>query len=91
MAIAQHELGVFYSEGRMVEQDAETAARWYRRAGDQGMAQAQHNLAHLYLEGRGVPRDEGAALEWFRKAAAQGFPPSQFALLMQGDTGAGEP
>jgi len=90
MAIAQYELAVFYSEGRVVQADAETAARWYRRAADQGLAAAQHNLGHLYLEGRGVGRDPAAAIEWFRKAAKQGFAPAQLALFMQGDLGAAD-
>jgi len=62
-----------YEQGRggITKDDAE-AARWYRKAADQGNADAQTNLGIMYRDGRGVPQDQNEAALWFRKAAAQG-------------------
>ena len=42
--LAQLGLGVIYDEGRGVRQDDAEAARWFRRAAEQGQAHAQNNL-----------------------------------------------
>ena len=52
--------------------DEAEAARWYRRAADQGMAEAEAVLGAMYLHGRGLARDDEAAVRWFRRAAEQG-------------------
>ncbi len=57
-----------HAKGRGVPQgDAEAAARWYRKAADQGHASAQFNLGSMYERGRGVPQDDAAALKWYRR------------------------
>ncbi len=43
-----------YENGRGVAQDYAEAARWYRKAAEQGDAGAQHNLGLLYAKGVGV-------------------------------------
>ena len=48
------------------------AAKWYRRAADQGNGEAQNNLGYLYMTGKGVHQDEAEALTLWRRAAAQG-------------------
>jgi hypothetical protein len=48
------------------------AARWYRKAADQGFARGRINLGFLYEKGLGVERDPAAALQWYRKAAGLG-------------------
>jgi len=40
------------------------AAKWFRRAADQGIALAQLNLGLLYANGAGVPQDNVEALKW---------------------------
>ena len=52
-------------------QDSAEAARWFRRAADQGDATAQQNLGVMYANGEGVPRDVVAAHMWLGLAAAQ--------------------
>ena len=47
------------------------AAKWWRKAADQGVAQAQYNLGIYYANGRGVARDPVEAVKWHRKAAEQ--------------------
>ena len=64
------------------------AAKWYRRAADQGYAPAQAGLGYLYAQGKGVVKDPVQALEWFRKSAAQGDPSGQANLgALYGPTG----
>lgn len=48
------------------------AARWYRKAAEQGFARGMINLGFLYEKGLGVERDPAAALQWYRKAAGLG-------------------
>ena len=49
-----------------------TAASWYRRAADQGLAAAQYNLGVFYANGRGVTQSYAEAVKWYRRAADQG-------------------
>ncbi len=55
----------------MPQDDAE-AARWYRRAAEQGDALAQRNLGTMYILGKGVPQDDVEAYKWLNLSAAQG-------------------
>ena len=52
-AEAQVSLGWMYQTGQVFDQDYGEAARWYRRAADQGNALAQYSLAELYARRRG--------------------------------------
>ncbi len=56
------------------------AARWYRKAADQGDAEAQNNLGIMYQEGQGVPQDYAEALRLFRNAADQRYAAAQRSL-----------
>jgi uncharacterized protein len=69
---AQNQLGVMYYRGEGVRQDYAEAARWYRKAAEQGNVVSQVNLADLYRDGKGVPQDYAEAARWYRKAAEQG-------------------
>ena len=55
-----------------VKQDFAEAAKWYRKAAEQGDAAAQYNLGIMYEEGTGVKQDFAEAAKWYRKAAEQG-------------------
>ena len=61
-----------YDAGEGVPENASAAARWYRKAADQGNADAQFSLASMYEHGRGVDKDFTVAVKWYRKAAEQG-------------------
>ncbi len=52
--------------------DYDEAARWYRRAAEQGHADGQFNLGLKYANGDGVPQDYVQAHMWFSLAGAQG-------------------
>jgi hypothetical protein len=63
-----------YMLGRGVSKDEGEAAKWIRKAADQGLAMAQYNLGSMYENGQGVTKDKNLAIEWYRKAALQGYP-----------------
>jgi len=54
--------------------DPVEAAKWFRKAADQGEASSQNLLGELYVQGKGVPKDYTQAIQWFQKAADQGEP-----------------
>jgi uncharacterized protein len=66
--------------GRGVPQSDTEAAKWFRRAADQGDALAQFYLGVMYNEGRGVPQDYAEAAKWYRLAADQGDAQAQYNL-----------
>ena len=61
-----------YYHGLGVKKDYKEAARWVRKAADQGDAQAQYNLGTICETGRGVKQELEEALAWYIKAAKQG-------------------
>ena len=71
-ADTQFNLGLMYTNGEGVPEDACEAAKWFRMAAEQGQAKAQFNLGIMYAEGIGVPEDAREAMKWFRMAAEQG-------------------
>ena len=79
-ANAQYNLGLFYAEGQVVEQDIMEAIKWYRKAAEQGNANAQYNLGLYYAEGQVVKQDFMEAVKWYRKAAEHGNANAQYNL-----------
>ena len=53
--------------------DYEEAARWFKKAADQGLPEAQYQLGKCYEEGKGVSEDEVEAVKWYQKAAEHGL------------------
>ncbi len=72
------ERGSQYYQGRGVPQDYAEAARWFRKAAEQGEVGAQTQLGFMYEKGQGVPQDYAEAARWYRKAVEQGDAKSQF-------------
>lgn len=70
---AQLYLGSMYGNGKGVPLDHAEAAKWYRKAAEQGYAKAQWYLGRAYYNGAGLPRDYAEAEKWYRKAADQGL------------------
>lgn len=68
--------------GKGVTQDYTEAAKWYRKAADQGFAQAQFNLGLMYANGKGVTRDDTEAAMWYAKAADQGLADAKINLAL---------
>jgi TPR repeat protein len=69
-----------YRDARGVEQDYTEAAKWFRKAADQGNIKGQHDLGVRYYLGQGVQVDYVEAMKWFRKAAEQGDAEAQSIL-----------
>lgn len=67
-------------EGKGVLQDYEQAAKWFRKAAEQGHGDSASNLAVCYERGLGVPQDLEQAVYWDRKAAEKGEDKSPEAL-----------
>jgi TPR repeat protein len=87
---AQLALGMRYLDARDgAPQDFAEAARWIRRAADQGLADAQYNLALLYQDGRGIRKDDFEAVRWFRRAADQNLAAAQNNLALAYASGKG--
>ena len=88
----QFGVGYAYANGLGVEKDENEAAKWYRKAADQGHTAAQNNLGVLYLNGKGgLPKDEAEAARWYRKAADQGLSTAQNNLGTLSEQGRGVP
>ncbi|MBU4290605.1 MAG: SEL1-like repeat protein [Verrucomicrobia bacterium] len=76
--------GATWAETNYVE-----AAKWFRKAAEQGDATAQFNLAACYHNGQGVPTNYVEAVKWFRLAAEQGDAKAQYNLAVYYDNGRG--
>ena len=74
-----------------MREDHAEAAKWYRRAADQGNDLAQYSLGLLYDSGSGVTQDRAAAAKWYRQAADQGNARAQFELGRMYFSGQGVP
>jgi len=70
--LAAYEVGVRFSEGRVVPANNEEAARWFEIAAKKGIVPAQFRLGTLYEKGLGVKRDLIAARDLYRAAADKG-------------------
>ena len=64
-------LAHMYRFGDGVPKDAAEAAKWYRRAAEQGHAGAQFGLADMYHDGEGVPKNYLRAHVWMNLAASR--------------------
>ena len=65
------------------------AAKWYRKAAEQGYADAQCDLGYLYDQGLGVTKNYTEAVKWYRKAAEQGSKTAQCNLGYMYEEGLG--
>ena len=71
--------------------DETEAAKWYRKAADQGNEFAQYGLATMYREGRGVAKNPAEAIPLLRRSAASGRPDAALALATMYANGEGAP
>ena len=66
-------MAVLYEKGRGVAENYAAAAKWERRAAEQGSAVGEYGLGLMYARGHSLPQNYNIALKWYRKAAAQGY------------------
>ena len=84
-----YQRGLQAAEGIGGRRDYAAAARYYRKAAENGYIPAQYHLAYLYENGFGVKQDFAEAAAWYRKAADQGDAESQNNLGVLYSTGQG--
>jgi len=71
-------LGSLYEDGkRGVSKNLPKAAKWYRKAANQGYPQAQYNLGLLYEDGKGMTKNYHKATQWYKRAAKKGLSEAQ--------------
>jgi TPR repeat protein len=87
----QYVLGNLYYKGDSVPQDYTEAAKWYRKAADQGHTNSQYMLASMHDRGDGMSPDYIEAVAWYRKAAENGHIPAQLELGRKYASGQGVP
>ena len=87
---AQWALGDLYrtGAGNVIKQSYEEAAKWYRKAVEQGCVVVDDWLYDLYEQGK---IDKKAYVEWLRKTAEQGLASSQLELGRLHEEGNGVP
>lgn len=72
-AEAQHLIGIHYLMSAVSKKpkahDYMEAAKWFRKAAEQGYASAQGNLAVRYEDGEGVAKDFVEAYAWYNLAS----------------------
>ena len=79
-AKAQLSLGAYFSTGKRVEKNYETALQFYLMAAEQGNMKAQYATGCFYYEGKGTIQNKEKAFQFFSLAAKQGHMKAQFAL-----------
>jgi TPR repeat protein len=80
-----------WSEGAWGKNDKVEAAKWFRKAADQGLAIAQLSLGMMYYNGEGMSQDYAEAVKWYRRAAQQGNSSAEFNLALMLKAGNGLP
>lgn len=78
-ATAQTRLGIHFinrNDKQTQQEDALSAAKWFRLAADQGNAEAQFYLSGMYKDGIGVREDYVEAYFWSQLAVKNGNCPS---------------
>ena len=69
---AQRFLGAIFYYGRGVTQDYAEAAKWYKKAAEQGDSDTQNILGAMYERGKGMPKDFVEAYKWFSVSGESG-------------------
>lgn len=88
-AEAVFKVGVAYDEGKDVGKDLVEAAKWYRKAADQGYVPATYNLAAMYANGDGVEVDFTQAIRLYKQAADKGYGMAMYNLGCMSEDGRG--
>jgi TPR repeat protein len=87
LPLALYNVGIFYEEGRAVDQDAQKAFAHFLQSAGGGFAPAMQKAGVYYLNGAGTLRDPIAASGWFSRAAAAGLPEGLLSLGVMAESG----
>lgn len=71
-ALAMHNLGDLYRQGKGVERDTAAAFEWYQKAAQAGHAIGLEDMGDCYLDGIGVEQNRDEAVRLYRQAAKRG-------------------
>lgn len=74
------EIGKRYLLGLGVQEDDQTAFKYFKQAADQNDAFAQNEVAYLYASGKGVTQDYSQAFAYYQKAADANLASAQYNL-----------
>ena len=74
-----------------MQQDFFEAAKWFRRAAEQGHPIGETTIGYMYCRGEGVSRDYRQGAEWLQKAADQNYALAQSNLGVLYQNGLGVP
>ena len=77
---AQCDLGKRYAEGKIVEQDYQTAVHWFKVASENGSSMATACLGVMYERGDGVEADIRKAIECYQLAVYDNDPTGMYNL-----------
>ena len=82
-------IGEMYEKGEELSRDDAEAAKWYRKAADQGSMEAAMRVASRLILGQGVTQNYAEARRLCEEAAKRKFSPGAFCLglLYQGGLG----
>ncbi|MGI4850816.1 MAG: tetratricopeptide repeat protein [Janthinobacterium lividum] len=69
--IAQHNMGLMYFTGDILEQNNQEAFMWFYKAAEHGSAASQYYVGLMYKKGLGVSQNDQEALKWLQKSADQ--------------------
>lgn len=72
----------FEDDALRTREEAKEAAKWFRKAAEQGFIPAQMELGNMYAHGHGVEKDATEAANWFARAAEKGDANAQFNLAL---------
>jgi len=88
-ALGEAKLASLYLLGRKGQEiNQQLAAKWMKKAAEQGLVEAQVALAAMYDRGMGVVGNKQLATQWYEKAASQGHGTS-LAILGRNPTAKG--
>jgi TPR repeat protein len=62
-----------YHSGDGLKKDSTEAAKWYRKAAENGEVNSQYILGFYYATGNGVTQSDVNAYKWWNIAAKQGY------------------
>lgn len=71
-AVAQNTLASWYYNGKNVQQNYETAVKWWSKSADQGNVYAIGNLAMCHQLGKGIKKDSVLAIKLYKTAIKNG-------------------
>lgn len=77
---AAYELGIAYTQGRVVSKDLNTGARWINRSADLGDQRAQYLIGANFMTGDGADKNPERGVAFLARAGEQGHVQAQYLL-----------